>query len=136
MRLNTDPAAGEPGGRIAQEAGARRPPLVVARRDVRDAARIVDGGVDVVVAGVGTPRPVAPPVGAVAATLRDPPELLHVDVEELAGALPDVADRPRGRAIAVGEAGQAVAGEDVADRRAGDAEQRCESVGSEPQLRP
>jgi hypothetical protein len=64
----------------------------------------------------------------------DPAELLDVDMEQLARALADIADRDTRGAVAIAQAGQAVAAEDVADRRARTAGDRRQAVRPEAEL--
>jgi hypothetical protein len=86
------PRPGEEGGRAGPEAGAGRPALVGVNLRVGQAAVVVDGRVDTVVAqapeGSGPqPAPVGPPAPA----LGDAPELLDVDVHHERGAGTDPA---------------------------------------------
>ena len=78
--------------------------------------------------------PVTAPPEAVPAAIRDAAKLLHVDVEELARSLTDVADRDAGRAVPVGQAGQAVAAQDVADGRARHSGEGRQAVRAEAEL--
>src|SRR5438034_3851527 len=69
-----------------------------------------------------------------ATAVGDPAELLDVDVEQLTGPLADIADRDARRPVAIAQAGQAMAAEDVADRRARAADHRGEAVRPEAEL--
>src|SRR5436305_14774119 len=69
-----------------------------------------------------------------ATAVGDPAELLDVDVEQLAGPIADIADRDARRPVAIAQAGQAMAAEDVADRRARAADHRGEAVRPEAEL--
>jgi hypothetical protein len=70
----------------------------------------------------------------VPAAVRDPAELLDVDVEQLAGPLADIADRDAAGAILITQPGQSVAGQDIADGRTRDAHDRGQPVGSQAVL--
>ncbi len=129
--LDAHPAGGEEGRGIEHEPGARRPALVVEGADVGDPAHVVDRDVQVVVAAVGAGRAGHPTADPVAAAVGDAAELLDVDVEQLARSLADVADRDARRSVLVGQAGQPVTGEDVADGRAWDAHDRRQAVWPE-----
>ena len=102
-----------------------------------DPGGIVDDDLEVVVA-------VAPvvtmgrgsPVYAVATTSRYASELLVVLVDELAGMLALVADRDTGGLVGIGEPTEAVALEDLADRRAGMAQEWCQAVWPEAAADP
>lgn len=83
---------------------------------------------------MGAGRPAAPPTEAVATTVGDPPELLDVHVEQLARSLADVADGDARGSIAVGQAGQAVAAQDVGDSRPGPTDDRRQAVRADAQL--
>lgn len=132
--LDAHTLAGEPGGRLAQEARAGHPALIGEGGDVGDPAHVVDGVMEEVIAAPGTGRATAPTPEPMTAALGDPPELLDVDVEQLARSLLDVADRHARGAVLVAQPGEAVAAQDVADRRARHAQHRREAVRSQPQL--
>ena len=78
--------------------------------------------------------PVYPTAELVAAAVGDAAELLDVDVEQLARALPDVADWDARRAVLVGADGTALTREHVADGRAWDADERRQAMWPEAQL--
>jgi len=129
--LDPHAVAGEEGRRIEQEAGTGRAALVGKRRHVGDPAHVVDGDMEVVVAGAGTRRAGHPSTEPMATTIRDPAELLDVDVEQLAGALPDIADRDARWTILVAQPGQSVASQDIADGRAWHAHDAGQAMGTE-----
>ena len=85
--------------------------------DVGDPGRVVDRDMEVVVAdrqrvaGSLAEQPVA-------AAGRDAPEALHVDVEQLARPLSDIADGDPGQPVGMGKAAHAVAPEDAVHGRA------------------
>ena len=81
--------------------------LVRADRDVGDPARVVDRDVEIVVAALGVPASVVAEDQMTAAGWH-PAETLHVDVDQLARSLPDIANRSLGQPICVSETAQAV----------------------------
>ena len=108
--LDADAMPGEPGGSVAQEAGAGRSTFVIERRRRRrpGSCRRSPGG-----CSRSRPAPSgcrSPAAEAVTTAVGDPAELLDVDVEELAGPFADIADRDartvgRGRAAGTGRGG-------------------------------
>jgi len=64
----------------------------------------------------------------VAAAWRDPAKALHVDVDQLARPLPDIADRRTGEAVGVSEATEAIPTKDAVHGRARVTEERSEAV--------
>lgn len=104
--LDAHTLAGEPGGRLAQEARAGHPALIGEGGDVGDPAHVVDGVMEEVIAAPGTGRATAPTPEPMTAALGDPPELLDVDVEQLARSLLDVADRHARGAVLVAQPGR------------------------------
>ena len=104
--LGPDPALGEVGGGPEHEPGARRSAFIAKDLDVGVAGAVVDRSVEVVVTRSASPWTFR--LGAEAqdpppAARPDPRELLHVDVDKLAGTLPLEPDRCRGWPIQVGE---------------------------------
>ena len=99
-------------GGTPHEAHGARGLLVGSDGDEGDPGRIVDGDVEVVV-----PEPEVIPgrqaEHPVAAAVRDPAKALHVDVEELARLLADVADGRASEPVGVGEPAVAVPAEDA-----------------------
>jgi hypothetical protein len=128
------PRPGEERRGLAQEGRAGRPALVGIDRGVGHPAHVVDDLVDVVVAAVRAGCPAAPAAEAVTAAVGDPPKLLDVHVEQLARSLADVADGDAGWTIAIGQAGQAVARQDVADGRAWHADDRGQAMRTDAEL--
>jgi len=95
---------------------------------------VIDEDFQVLVAGVGVPmvRPVRPPGGPPAATVRDPPWLLVILVEQcpgMAGDIPDPSGRHPARDV---EPAEAPAAEHRVHRRAGSPEERSQAVGPVP----
>jgi Right handed beta helix region len=95
---------------------------------------VIDEDFQVLVAGVGVPmvRPVRPPGGPPAATVRDPPRLLVILVEQcpgMAGDIPDPSGRHPARDV---EPAEAPAAEHRVHRRAGSPEERSQAVGPVP----
>jgi hypothetical protein len=106
--LDTDAMASEePDGLLDERDRALRE-LVRADRDVGDPARVVDRDVEIIVAALGVPASVVAEDPMTAAGWY-PAETLHVDVDQLARSLPDIANRSPGQPICVSETAQAVA---------------------------
>ena len=99
--------------------------------DVGDPAHVVDRDMEEVVAGATRAgRPADRTRDPVATAGGNSADLLNVDVEELTRALADVPDRDGRRAVEIRQAGQAVTSEDLADRRAGHADDGRQTVGA------
>lgn len=115
-----------------QEARAGRGFLVAVDLAVGEAGVVVDGGVDVVEAhpASGGPAGLAAQ-GLVAATVGDMAELLHVDVDEFAGAVAFVAaDHLAGGPVHERQPVQAVADQDAVHGRGGQVQQGTEAGGA------
>jgi hypothetical protein len=132
--LDPHASGGEEGRGLAQERGARRATFVREDRGVGDAAHVVDDLVDVVVATMRARGAMAPATEAVATAVGDAPELLDVHVQQLARALADVPDRDPTRPVAIGQAGQSVADQDIADRRTRRTHERGQAMGPDAEL--
>ena len=100
-----------------------------------EAGAVVDGRVDVAVAGKDAPRPLGLAVHAPAAAGWDSGDLLHVDVNELTRALALVATRrllgARGSVTTI-ESAQPHTAKNGLDRRRGDADLVRDPVGAPP----
>lgn len=135
--LDPHPVLGEGGRGVEQEPGAGLPSLIAVALHVGNPRAVIDGGVDVVVTepsqAPGTLRspphlggsPEHPPTAAVG----DAPQFLHVQVQQLSGAVLLVADGHPGGSVGVIQAGDPVAGQHPVDRGAGPAEDRLQVVG-------
>jgi hypothetical protein len=123
----------EEGRGAAQEAGAGDGLLVRVDFAVGEAAVVVDCGVDVVEAHLAAGGPAGLAAQhLVAAAVRDPAELLDVDVEEFAGPVAFVAaDDLAGGPVQVGQPVQAVADQDPVHGRGGQVQDRPEPCGTE-----
>ena len=84
-----------------------------------DPGAVIDGRVNIVVAGPLASGCLGPAVDAVATAIRDTPELLDVQLDQLARVLALVADHDPARPVGVGEAAQVMAAQHPMDRRAG-----------------
>jgi hypothetical protein len=94
-----------------------------------DPGAIIDGRVEVVIAAAPPPAGSRPAVGAMAATIWDPAQLLDVDVDQLAGMLTLVAHHRAAGPVDAGQAVQAVAAQHPIDGGAGHAQVVAESMG-------
>lgn len=117
-----DAVVGGEGDGSGHEPGGGGAAFVSEDLGVGEAGVVVDGRVDVGVADVlAVPAGGGPPKFLVSAAFGDSPEFLDVDVDEIPGSLVLVAaDRAPGGAIQPVEAVQAVAREDLVDRRGWD----------------
>src|SRR5205814_6949218 len=89
-----DAVGGEVGGGAEREAGGGGAFFVRQDLGVGEPGVVVDGGVDVVVAGpAGLPGPGAAAAGPPAAAAGDLAELFDVEVDQLAGPVPFIAHR-------------------------------------------
>jgi hypothetical protein len=103
--------------------------------DVGPSGPVIDRDVEVVIAVAAMIRASGgPSTELVATTGRDPPEFLHVDVDEFAGMVAFVADRDRGGPIEMREPREPFASEHRVDGRPRMSELVAETV--RPELRP
>ena len=63
----------------------------------------------------------------------NPAELLDIDVDELAGSLPDIAHRQSGQAVGVGQATRPVAAQHAVHGRTGMTQERAEPMRADAQ---
>jgi hypothetical protein len=131
-----DAVVGKEGRRPAPERGAGVGPFVGERLAEGQAGVGVDGGVDVGVADSASalfaPAGGGSAVDLVTATGWDLAQLLHVDVDQLAGTGSFIAaDRCRGLAVQVREPVEIVAAKHPVDRRGRQAQVDGEAVGAE-----
>ena len=146
--MRSMPWACEEGCGAGEEAGAGVGLLVVVDLGVGQAGVVVDGGVDVVVADPGLLLRVGlaglSAVGPPAAAVRDPSDLLHVEVEEFTGpgafvagmAAAFGADGLSGQRVAGRQARHLVAAQDAGHRPCGDTGFRGEEVRPAPVSTP
>jgi hypothetical protein len=122
--LELDAVSGVEGLGSAQEAGAGQGVLISQDLGVGQPGGVVNRRVDVVVADPPTPRrPGTAAVDAVAATIRDAPQLLDVDMDQLTGSGTLIAaDHPTRGPVHVGQPTQAVADKDAMDGGSGPAD--------------
>jgi len=119
-----DPDRGVPGGGASPEPGCGGGLLVAQDLGVHDAGPVIDGGVEVAVAGVAVPGMfsfIASPSAAPAAPLRDPSKFLDVNVDQFPGEIPLIPLRCRGVGGPVPpiETTQTRPGEDLLNGRSG-----------------
>src|SRR4051812_1129706 len=127
-----DPAGPEPCVGARPERGGGDGLFVVEDLGVHEAGAVIDGAVQVPVAGtaVVAGRGVATAVHPPAATQRDRCEFLHVDVDEFTGPFTLIAAhwRPVGRSVATIEAGAAFSTQDALHRRCCDTDLERDAV--------
>jgi hypothetical protein len=121
--FDLDAMAGKEACRLEQEPGCCDVSLVAANLNKGQSARVVDGDVDVVVAGSKRVPSAALSEAllfwehAMSAAGRNSTELLCVDVNQLARMLTDVADRDTGEAVMVAQPTGAMAMKNLVDGR-------------------
>jgi hypothetical protein len=130
--LDPDALLGEEPDGLLDEGDGALGEFVRADRDVGDPGRVVDRHAEKVVADPDVLASILAE-DPVAAAGRNATEALHVDADQLAGSLSDIADRKAGQPVGMSEPAKAVAAKDAVHRRARMAEERTEAVPSDPQ---
>lgn len=140
--LDRDAGQGERLDGPQEEASGGRPGLVREGLRIGKAAVVVHGDMHEVMATFG-PGPMTPRaalgearIEALASTLGDAPELLHIQVHQLARPFTLVADDGTGRAIKAGKDGKPVTPQDTVDRRRSHPEFVGDAMGPSAQLTP
>ncbi len=134
--LDPDSMLREEGRGVEQEARCGESPTIGEELYERHPRGIVDSDVEHIVTGSGVPRGDVPSERPMATALRNPPQRLHVDVEQLTGMVPYVPHRHARGGIQVAQPGEALAAEHRVDRRAGLAHEGTEPMRPPTQAEP
>lgn len=128
--LNAYPLLPEEGGRGEHEPGSGGTAGIGQDLGEGQAGRIVDGDVDDLEARAAVFGRRAAAEEAVPASRGNPRQRLHIDMEELPGVLPDIADGDAGRAVQRAQPRDPMATEDGIDRGVGAADQGRDAARS------
>ena len=121
---------GEERGRLDQEPGAGGTGLIGQELAEGDPGAVIDGRVNIVIADAPAAPGRRPAMDLVAAAIRDAPELLDVQVDQLTRVLTLIAHHRAAGPVEVGEATHAMAGQHPVDGRAGHPQLPGEAVGA------